>query len=87
MHPACGSTHEEGAMPESRERRDFPAQPDQAEPMRLPRSDNDPPDSETVARRAYQRYEERGYEHGRDQEDWFEAERELREQRESRNQG
>lgn len=32
---------------------------------------------ERVAHRAYQRYEERGRDHGRDQEDWFEAEREL----------
>jgi hypothetical protein len=32
---------------------------------------------ELLARRAYQRFEERGQEHGRDIEDWFEAEREL----------
>lgn len=32
---------------------------------------------ERVARRAYERWEERGREDGRDQEDWFEAEREL----------
>jgi hypothetical protein len=31
-----------------------------------------------VARRAYQRFEARGGEHGRDQEDWFNAERDLR---------
>ena len=30
-----------------------------------------------VARRAYERFQMRGSEHGRDQEDWFEAEREL----------
>jgi hypothetical protein len=30
-----------------------------------------------IASRAYQRYEERGRDDGRDQEDWFEAEREL----------
>ena len=33
--------------------------------------------SERVARRAYQRFEERGGEHGRDMEDWLKAEREL----------
>jgi len=32
---------------------------------------------ERIARRAYQRFEERGGEHGRDLEDWLEAEREL----------
>jgi hypothetical protein len=31
-----------------------------------------------IARRAYERYEARGREHGRDQEDWFNAEEELR---------
>jgi hypothetical protein len=35
-------------------------------------------DSELVARRAYERFEARGREPGRDQEDWFNAERELR---------
>ena len=34
-------------------------------------------DSDLVARRAYERYQQRGGEHGRDQQDWFEAEREL----------
>jgi hypothetical protein len=33
--------------------------------------------NERIARRAYQRYENRGRDDGRDQEDWFEAEREL----------
>jgi hypothetical protein len=36
-----------------------------------------PGSSEPIARRAYERFQERGGEHGRDQEDWFEAEREL----------
>ena len=36
------------------------------------------PTHEDIARRAYHRYEARGREHGRDQEDWFQAERELR---------
>ena len=35
-------------------------------------------DAEQVARRAYERFEARGGEHGRDQEDWFSAEAELR---------
>lgn len=34
-------------------------------------------DADRVAQRAYERYEARGREDGRDQEDWFEAEREL----------
>ena len=36
------------------------------------------PNQEDVARRAYQLYEERGGGHGHDQDDWFQAERELR---------
>jgi hypothetical protein len=32
---------------------------------------------DSIARRAYDRFQRRGGEHGRDQEDWFEAEREL----------
>ena len=34
-------------------------------------------DRENVARRAYERYQQRGGQPGRDQQDWFEAEREL----------
>ena len=36
------------------------------------------PSHEDIARRAYQRYEQRGNDHGHDQDDWFQAERELR---------
>ena len=36
------------------------------------------PTQEDIARRAYQLYEERGGEHGRAWEDWFQAEWELR---------
>ena len=36
-----------------------------------------PLDWEQIARRAYERFEARGGEHGRDQEDWFNAEQEL----------
>ena len=35
-------------------------------------------DSAQIARRAYERFEARGGEHGRDQEDWFNAEQELK---------
>jgi hypothetical protein len=37
--------------------------------------------SDLIARRAYERFQMRGGEHGRDQEDWLEAERELNEAR------
>jgi hypothetical protein len=36
------------------------------------------PTHDEIARRAYQIYEERGGEHGRDWDDWLQAERELR---------
>jgi hypothetical protein len=36
------------------------------------------PSHEDIARRAYQLYEERDGGHGHDQDDWFQAERELR---------
>jgi hypothetical protein len=38
---------------------------------------NRPVADESVAERAYRRFEERGREHGRDLDDWLEAEREL----------
>ncbi len=37
---------------------------------------------DAIARRAHERFEQRGREHGHDQEDWFEAERLEREERE-----
>jgi hypothetical protein len=37
------------------------------------------PDGEAIRQRAYERFHERGGEHGRDWEDWLEAERELSE--------
>ena len=40
-------------------------------------TDNSRADEDLVARRAYQRYEERGREDGHDMEDWLEAEREV----------
>jgi hypothetical protein len=35
------------------------------------------PDHETIARRAYELFQRRGWQHGHDQEDWLTAEREL----------
>jgi hypothetical protein len=37
-----------------------------------------------IARRAYERFRARGEEHGHDQEDWFEAEREAHARQHSR---
>ena len=42
---------------------------------------SDQSDQEDISRRAYERFQERGGEHGRDQEDWLEAEREVRDRR------
>lgn len=36
------------------------------------------PEAHEIARRAYEIYQRRGAGHGRDQDDWYEAERELR---------
>lgn len=36
-----------------------------------------PVDRDTIARRAYELYLRRGADHGRDQDDWYNAEREL----------
>ena len=46
-----------------------------------PLSDVREPDYDTIARRAYELYCERGCEPGRDMDDWLEAERELRKQK------
>jgi hypothetical protein len=73
-------------MAHSRRRSNEQMNSREPEPMTVPGSDSDSSDPDTVARRAYRRYEERGYEHGRDMDDWLEAERELREQREGREQ-
>jgi hypothetical protein len=40
-----------------------------------------PPSAEEIAAEAYAIYQARGGEHGRDQDDWLEAERRLRERR------
>ena len=59
----------------SRHKMDHGRKPEQ-EPSH--RSGDTPPGDDAVARRAYQRFEARGFAHGRDMEDWLEAERELR---------
>jgi hypothetical protein len=41
------------------------------------------PSHDAIARRAYELYRQRGSEHGRDWDDWLQAERELRERAES----
>jgi hypothetical protein len=41
-------------------------------------TDSNRDDDSTVLRRAYERYESRGREDGRDQEDWFAAEEDIR---------
>jgi hypothetical protein len=60
--------------------RDPDVQPPQApvEPPEQGRAMSEEPDHERIARRAYERFISRGAEPGRDQEDWFEAEREER---------
>lgn len=45
-----------------------------------------PPTADEIAAEAYAIYNQRGGEHGRDQDDWLEAERRLREQRRLRDQ-
>jgi hypothetical protein len=45
---------------------------------RAPQPDRRDVDSQQIARRAYERFETRGGEHGHDQEDWFGAEQELK---------
>ena len=49
-----------------------------------PREDREQrtPSPEDIARRAYDLYQARGAEQGRDMDDWLRAERELRERRE-----
>ncbi len=49
-------------------------------------SSQDVPTREQIARRAYEIYEQRGRENGRDMEDWLAAEKELRNQNLTRSQ-
>jgi hypothetical protein len=62
--------------PVSRAATSTPAPPALASPA-PPAAPSSDADTERVARRAYDRFLRRGGEHGRDQEDWFEAERDL----------
>ena len=48
-----------------------------AEPDIPSRSLPDSPSKDSIALRAYRRFEERGRQHGHDLEDWLEAEREF----------
>ena len=67
-------------MTDSGRRSDEAARPDEpAEHTVLPSVDHEPLHPDRVAQLAYRRYESRGYGHGRDVDDWLEAERELRE--------
>jgi hypothetical protein len=54
-----------------------PVRPGQEHRPTQPRFTESRPDADRIAQRAYERYETRGRENGRDQDDWFEAEREL----------
>jgi hypothetical protein len=63
------------AAPPNQEQQD--QRQDQREDREQSHHSADGDNSAAVARRAYERFLARGGEHGRDQEDWFEAEREL----------
>ena len=52
-----------------------------ANDRRVAARDDQPPAADAVSQRAYERFQERGGEHGRDLDDWFAAERELRDGR------
>ena len=53
-----------------------PAPPPTAKPVTPQQQFRIPPDK--IAMRAYEKWAKRGYSHGRDQQDWLEAEAELR---------
>ena len=50
-------------------------------PRQKPRAAESPISSDKVAKVAYELFERRGCTHGQDQQDWFEAERFVRQQR------
>ena len=56
-----------------------PAENLTAPPGELSAPNSGTPDPQEVARRAYERFQLRGGEYGHDQDDWFEAEREIAE--------
>jgi hypothetical protein len=65
-------------MPRSPRPADVSTTGDEQGARELPQLDEPRFEPDRIARRAYERYEARGREDGRDMEDWFEAERELR---------
>ena len=77
-------------MPTSQRRRKDRAQTHQgsitpatvlnADPLRSAAQGEREPAHRDIARRAFQRFEARGHEHGKDVDDWLEAEREVRQQ-------
>lgn len=56
---------------------EHPRDPDSDQP-RVPDDQSEPVDDEAIRRRAYEIYERRGAGEGRDQDDWVQAERDLR---------
>lgn len=61
----------------NQERRPEAASDSERVSLSMPQSDSPLQDSDLIALRAYQRYEERGREDGHDIEDWLAAEQEL----------
>jgi hypothetical protein len=59
------------------QRREESAPANQSASAPAPHEEPPQPGDDLIARRAYQRYEERGREDGRDLEDWLSAEQEL----------
>lgn len=57
---------------------EVPRMPDPVHPARSREPQVTEIDREAIARRAYERYEKRGRTPGHEQEDWLEAERELK---------
>jgi hypothetical protein len=60
----------------------MPRRTETADPSGAAAAETDTPqvdNHQRIAQRAYERFQARGGEAGRDQEDWFEAERELNE--------
>lgn len=64
-------------MAKSQQRPGEPARKDEAAGSTADMEPASQVDQTKVARRAYERFQTRGAEHGHDQEDWFEAEREV----------
>ena len=56
-------------------------------PMTAGSASSDGPSTEAISRRAYELFQRRGGQHGYHVEDWFEAERQLREERQPTSDG